>query len=162
MTDADSAARPTVYVETSVISYLAARPSGDLVTRSNQKVTQDWWAIRSRFDLVISQLVLDEISCGDPAYAANRLAVTSGLAVLDVSADVEALAATLLRKALLPPKAASDAVHVAIAAASGVDYLVTWNLKHIANVVIRQRLEAVCIDRGYKPPGICTPGQLME
>ncbi|HEX6747709.1 MAG TPA: type II toxin-antitoxin system VapC family toxin [Longimicrobium sp.] len=155
-------ARPTVYVETSVISYLAARPSGDLVTRANQKVTADWWAVRGRFQPVISQLVLDEITRGDASYAVQRHALVRTLPLLDITDEVDALAEALLRKASLPSKASSDAVHVAVAALNGIDLLVTWNLKHIANAVIRKRLEGICRNEGFDPPGICTPAELLE
>jgi hypothetical protein len=165
MTDATASGsdpRPTVYVETSVISYLVARPSADLITRANQKITTDWWSVRNRFVLVISQLVIDEISGGDPVYATKRLAATHGLPLVDDSERVAALAETLLRRASLPAKAAGDAVHVAIAAVNGINFLVTWNLRHIANAVIRRRLETICRAEGFDPPSICTPAELLE
>ena len=155
-------ARPTVYVETSVISYLAAKPSADLVARLNQRATHDWWNTRSRFRLVVSEFVVDEISRGDPTYSALRLAAVDGIPLLELTGEVDALAAALLKRASLPAKAAIDAAHVALAAIHGVDFLVTWNLKHIANAVIRHRLGAICADEGFAPPAICTPAQLLE
>ena len=153
---------PSLYLETSVLSYLAARPSRDVVTAGRQQVARDWWATRrARFDLYVSQAVLDEAAAGDPAEAARRLALAAGLPLLDVTEEAAALAQRLQALAVFPVRAGADALHVALAAAHGVDYLLTWNLRHIANAERRPRIERACRTAGYRPPVICTPDELM-
>lgn len=153
---------PTVYVETSVISYLTADPSRDIVTLAHQRITRDWWEERGEFSLFSSLLTVLEARMGDPAMIARRLQVLAQLPLLDASDASAALAAALLRRGPLPQKAASDAAHIAIAATSGMEYLVTWNLKHIANPAMRGRIEGVCRDHGVDPPILCTPENLLE
>ena len=153
---------PSLYLETSVLSYLAALPSRDVVTAARQQVARDWWAARrAGFDLYVSQAVLSEAGAGDPAEAAKRLALVAGLPLLDVSAEATALAQRLQALAAFPARAAADALHVALATAHGVDYLLTWNLRHIANAERRPRIERACRAAGYRPPVICTPDELM-
>ena len=152
--------KPRVYVETSVISYLTALPSRDLVVAAHQQVTTDWWSERQRFELLVSDAVLEEIVRGDAVAAARRLAAVQGLAVLSVAPAAEALARAFLQAAAMPSKAALDAVHVAIAATHGVDFLVTWNCTHIANASVREKIEAACRAAGFRPPVICTPLEL--
>ena len=152
--------RPRVYVETSVLSYLTALPSRDLVRAAHQQITVEWWATREGFDLFISQAVLNEVAKGDPAAAARRLAVTDGLEVLSATPDAERLAMALLEAAALPSKAAIDAVHVALAAVHGMNVLLTWNCTHIANALMRPHIERVCRENGVAPPIICTPEEL--
>ena len=152
----------SVYLETTVVSYLAARPSRDLLVAANQQVTQDWWTARSSaFDLFISQLVLQETAGGDQAEAARRLHLIAGLTLLDVTAGAVGLASELVRRHAIPPGSATDAGHIAVAAVHGVNYLLTWNMAHILNAELRPRIEAVCRDAGYEPPVLCTPAELM-
>lgn len=160
MTD-PPAARPRVYLETSVLSYLTAWPSRDVVRIAHQQITVEWWARRAAFDLFVSDLVLDEISRGDAAAAERRVEAASGLVALTATTAAEDLAASLLRGAALPPKAALDALHVAIAAVHGMHFLLTWNCAHIANAAMRPRIESVCRSGGYEPPIICTPEELQ-
>lgn len=163
MTDApDSAARPTVYVETSVISYLAANPSGDTVTRANQKLSRDWWVRRGYWDLYTSTVAVGEMVRGDHGTAVKRLELLGDLVLLTVVPEAKRLAAEILRRGLLPEKARLDAEHTAIAAVSGMAYIVTWNLKHIANSAIRERVQAVCHSAGYQPAKACTPEDLLR
>jgi predicted nucleic acid-binding protein len=154
--------KPSVYLETSVISYAAALPSRDVVVLAHQQITTSWWAERERFELFISQAVFAEVSGGDPQAAARRLAVVSGIPVLEVTATASELAERFVQDGVLPPKALIDAVHVATAAVHGIDYLLTWNCTHIANVVIRARFERSCRAVGLQPPLICTPEELVE
>jgi predicted nucleic acid-binding protein len=126
-----------VYIETSIVSYLTASPSRDLVRAAHQEVTTEWWAGRSGFELYISQFVLDEASAGDPAAAAKRLDALRGISLLDVTKDATLLAGKLLGSGALPANARIDAFHVAVATAHGMDYLLTWNYTHIANAAIR-------------------------
>ena len=148
----------SVYLETTFISYLVARPSGDLLVAAHQKTTQDWWATRrDQFTCYISQTVVDEASAGDPSEAQKRLAVLATLTPLDVTTEAGALGQAILASGVLPPSAARDAVHVAVAAVHGVDYLLTWNFKHLANAQIMRRIESVCQAHGRRMPIICTP-----
>ena len=152
----------SIYLETTFISYLVARPSGDLIVAAHQKTTQDWWLTRrSEFRCLVSQLVIDESSAGDAAEAQKRLAVISVLGNLEVSADVLSLAGAIMAAGMLPPQAYADAAHVAVATVHGVDYLLTWNCKHLANAQIARQIARVCEARGYRMPTICTPEELM-
>jgi hypothetical protein len=152
----------SVYLETTFISYLVARPSGDLLVAAHQKTTQDWWTTRrDQFTCYMSQTVIDEASAGDPTEAQKRLAVLAPLTALDVTPEAGALAQAILASGVLPSSAARDAVHVAVAAIHGVDYLLTWNCKHLANAQIMRKIESVCQARGYRMPIICTPEELM-
>jgi hypothetical protein len=153
--------KPWVYIETTVPSYLTAWPSRDVVRAGEQQVTRDWWARRDRYELRVSSLVLLECGAGDPDAAAARLAVLAGIPVLLQMPEAEVLAAELLRGVPLPPQAAADALHIAVAAVHGVSYLVTWNCAHIANATLRPRIEAMCRRSGYEPPVICTPQELL-
>jgi hypothetical protein len=144
------------------VSYLAARPSRDLITAGHQQTTHEWWERRRRdFELYVSQLVLDEAAAGDPGAAERRAAVCEGLPLLDVIPEATALAAALVLEVPLPAKAGADALHIAIAACHGMDYLLTWNCAHIANAELRPRVERVCRGRGYAAPVLCTPDELM-
>lgn len=155
--------KPRVYVETSVVSYLTARPARDIVVAGRQQSTRDWWATAPRrFELVISELVLEEAGVGDPEAANARLAALAPLGVLDTSAEALKLTQRLLAAGAVPSRAAQDAAHVAIAAAHGVDFLATWNFRHIANAAARRRIEAVCRDSGFEPPVLCAPEELAE
>ena len=155
--------RPRVYIETTVISYLTARPARDVVVAGHQQSTRDWWELASRrFELVVSELVRQEAGIGDRDAARARLSILDSLATLDASAGSDALAETLVRTAAVPQTAIRDAAHIAIAAVNGVEYLVTWNFRHIANAVARPLIESACRTAGYEPPTICTPEELME
>ena len=155
--------KPTVYIETSVVSYLTARPSRDVVVAAYQEITREWWnGAAQRFSLLASELVVAEAGAGDAEAARARLNVLETVALLDAREDAADLAQKLLDLAALPRKAAGDAAHIAIAVTNGVDYLVTWNFRHIANAAMRSRIEAVCRRANYRPPVICSPSELME
>jgi hypothetical protein len=154
---------PKVYVETSIVSYLTARLSRDLIIAANQQLTQEWWQKRrTDFDLYISQLVLEEIRDGDATAAAYRLQSIVGIPLLILDEAVIILAEKLMQDVPLPSKATEDALHIAVATINGMDYLLTWNCKHLANAVLRGRVERVCRAVGYEPPIICTPQELLE
>jgi predicted nucleic acid-binding protein len=153
---------PRVYLETSVVSYLVARPSRDIVVAAHQQVTREWWASRERYALFTSQLVLREARAGNPDAAARRLEVLDETSVLDISLDADELARVMVVRGAVPAAAIADALHVAIAATNGLTHLLTWNLTHIANADSRGRLEAVCRDEGIAPPLIATPEEMME
>lgn len=154
--------KPTVYVETSVVSYLTARPSRNIIAYSRQTSTQDWWdRRRNDFDLVISPLVLEEASAGDPAAAIKRLEILADLDVLGVDSTIDALADELVALSLLPTKAIADAMHIAIAATHEVDYLLTWNCRHIANVERYSHIAECLQVKHLTPPIVCNPQELM-
>ena len=154
--------KPRTYVETSIISYLTARPSRDLVLAAHQQVTRDWWASRGRFELFVSQFVLDEAAAGDQDAAAKRLAALAETTVLDLTEEIIALAEGLMGSGGLPPDARVDALHVAVAAVHGMDYLLTWNCRHIANATLRGTIEERCRTAGFEPPTIYTPLELPK
>jgi predicted nucleic acid-binding protein len=151
-----------VYLETSVISYLTARPSRDLVVAGHQQLTRTWWDRRARFELFVSEAVLQETTRGDVAAAKQRAEALEGIPVLSAQPAAENLATSFIAAAALPEKAAIDAIHVALAAVHGMDFLLTWNCTHIANAVIRPQLEVLCWRSGFRPPVICTPFELLE
>src|SRR5439155_12006230 len=152
--------KPTVYVETTIPSYLTAWPSRDLIRAAHQQITREWWMRRDSFDLYSSRLVVQECEAGDTQAAADRLAALAGIPLLEQESEAGELADALLRDVPLPQKAAADALHIATAAVHGMQYLLTWNCTHIANVVFRPQIEAVCRAAGYEPPLICTPEEL--
>ncbi|MCF2145076.1 type II toxin-antitoxin system VapC family toxin [Desmonostoc muscorum LEGE 12446] len=148
----------TVYIETSILEYLTARSTKNLILAGNIEVTRDWWELRrSAFTLYISQVVLSEAAQGDAEIAAVRLRAVHGLPLLEVTEAVEDLAAQFMMRSNLPPKASDDAVHIALATVNGLNYLPTWNCKHIANAQIQRKLLEICSDFGYTLPIICTP-----
>ena len=149
-----------VYVETSIISYLSARPSRDVVIAAHQALTRRWWRGRRGYGLFVSQLVADEATLGDRVASARRLRALLGIPRLALSAEATQLAEELVRRGALPKKATVDAFHIAIAAAHQVDYLLTWNCKHLANATMRSTIEATCRAAGFAPPIICTPEEL--
>ncbi len=159
----EGAPKPSIYLETSVIGCLAMRPGNDLRMVAKQQTTRDWWDNqRHLFELLASRYVVDECSSGDPQAAQERLVFLDGIPLLEVNDQVEALAQSLLRKVALPAKAYLDALHISVAAMSGIEYLATWNCKHIANPSLRLRIESVCREMGCEPPVICTPHELLE
>ena len=155
--------RVTAYIETSVVSYLTARPSRDVVIAAYQEITREWWDEASdRFDLVASALVVAEAGAGDSEAARTRLKALEAVTLLEATDDAEILARALVAAGAVPRQAADDAAHIAIAVTNGVDFLVTWNFRHIANATMRTRIEQVCRQMGYEPPVICTPNELLE
>ena len=155
-------AKSKVYLETTIVSYLVAAPSADLIQAAHQQATRNWWAGRNRFELFVSRAVVTEAGRGNSAAAARRLEALHGIPNLEFGRAVAALAKRLMQSGTLPPKARLDAAHVAVAAVNGMDYLLTWNLRHLANAALRGKIEGVCRDAGTVPPIICTPEELME
>jgi len=155
-------AKQRVYIETTIVSYLTAWTSRDVVRVAHQQITRDWWSRRDRFDLFVSEAVLREAGAGDPTAAADRLAALSGIPILVVTPAAGNLAKRLIYGQALPAVAAADALHIAVAAASGIDFLLTWNCRHIANAVTRFKIERSCRLAGLAPSIICTPEELSE
>ena len=153
---------PRLYVETTIPSYLTARPSRDVILAGQQETTRRWWGKkRGDYDLYVSELVLEETAAGDLAIAAARHAALAGLPQLAQTQEVDALVARLLAQGIIPPSAAPDAGHIALAAVHAMNFLLTWNCKHIANALHRRRVEAVCAEAGLVCPIICTPHHLI-
>lgn len=152
-----------VYIETTVVSYLTARPSRDLIIAAHQQITHEWWDTRrAAYELCISELVVNEAGAGDPQAAQERLNTIKDMTSLETSQEALDLAKELIRAGALPAKAADDALHIAVAAMNGVPYLLTWNCRHLANATMRPVIEAVCAGKGVKAPIICTPEELLE
>jgi len=150
-------------VETTIVSYLVGWLNrNDLKLAANQELTRRWWTIhRSEFELFASALVVDEAADGDAALAAERLRFLKDVEMLRVSERAHDLKLELLRRTQIPAKAENDALHIAVAAVHGMEYLATWNCKHIANAVTLPMVYEVCRDAGYEPPLVCTPYELM-
>ena len=152
-----------IYLETSIISYLTAMPSRDIILAAHQQITREWWETRrTEYELFISQLVIQESSSGDPEAVKKRLAILNPLALLDLNSDVLALARKLLENQLLPNTATEDAMHIAIATSHQMDYLLTWNCRHIANPVIQRKITKWAHLKDYELPTICTPIEFSE
>jgi hypothetical protein len=153
----------TVYIETSILGYLTARPSRDLIVAANIEITREWWdARRNDFQLYSSQAVVKETSQGDAAVSSQRLEILRNFSLLDLNQSVLDLAEQFLGRSNLPAKADVDAIHIAAATVHGMDYLLTWNCKHIANAQIQVKLAEISLDFGYALPILCTPYELLE
>jgi hypothetical protein len=150
-----------VYIETSVISYLTARPSKTIVGAAHQQITLAWWAQRFAYELFVSRSVWQECAAGDPDAARSRLAALEGMAVLAVNEDMIQLAEALISERIIPTKATEDALHIAIATLHRVDFLLTWNCRHIANPVIQESIAEFLEQQGLFLPIICTPEELL-
>jgi predicted nucleic acid-binding protein len=154
--------KESLYLDTSIIGYLTIRPNNNLITASNALITQNWWDTRRQnFVLYISEVVLEELARGDQEIAIKRLDLVNDLPLLEINESVEKLAQEFLIKSNLPPRAADDALHIALATFYQVDYLLTWNCKHIANAQIQKKLLQISIQSGYELPTICTPYELI-
>ena len=153
--------KESVYIETTVVSYLTAWLSRDLIRAAHQQITQEWWQHRRNdFELFVSEFVINEAAAGDAEAAEKRLEALANIALLDVSLEVEKLAKKLIADKALPSKAVTDALHIAVASVHGINYLLSWNCKHIANAEMQSAIEKVCEEQGYKCPKICTPEEL--
>jgi hypothetical protein len=151
-----------IYVETTIVSYLTARPNRDVVIAGHQQVTHEWWDTRrTSYELCVSQLVLDEAGAGDVQAAQERLLVLQPMLVLETTLEALELAKELLEAGALPAKAADDALHIAVAATKAIPFLLTWHCRHLANAAMRPVIETVCKAKGFKAPIICTPEELL-
>ncbi|HXK27391.1 MAG TPA: type II toxin-antitoxin system VapC family toxin [Candidatus Binatia bacterium] len=151
----------SAYVETSVISYYTARPSRDIVTAARQTLTQEWWEdARQRFDLYVSVLVVEEAKAGGVEAAQRRLVAISGLPILEINDDAERLGKRLMEERAIPFSRAEDALHISLAAVHGMDFLLTWNFRHINNAEMKARIRTAIETVGYECPVICSPEEL--
>ena len=154
---------PSVYIETSVIGYLMSWPHNNPTVAGHQNTTKLWWLTAGeRFELFVSQLVVLECSDGDANAIKNRLDSIDGIPVLPVTTDAESLADALIQGRAVPESQPNDALHIALAATHGVQYLVSWNFRHIVNASLRPAIEYICRDAEYDPPILCTPEELLE
>lgn len=155
--------KPKVYIETTIISYLTGRQSRDIVIAAHQQITGEWWRTRRHlFGLYASQLVEKEAGVGDEEKAKMRLDMLKETELLEITEPALSLAEVFIKERVIPQKAAEDALHIAVAVVNGIDYLISWNCKHIANAKMRSKIENVCLSCGYEPIVICTPEELLE
>ena len=155
--------RPKLYLETTIPSYLAAKPSRDIIVLAHQQITTEWWETsRKRYSIFISPVVLEEIRSGDVSVAKKRLDLVKDLPQLDVSKQMESLAKGYIKKLNIPNKSYRDAFHLAISVVHKMDILLTWNCGHLANENIRKKLREINDDLGMTTPAICTPEELVE
>ncbi len=154
--------KKTVYIETSIPSYLTARPSRDIRAAAWQQITAQWWdEVRADYDLFTSELVIVEASAGNPEAAARRLEALEDIAELAIDQEVQELAGELISKGGVPAGAEADALHIAVAAVHRMDYLLTWNFRHIDNATTKPVIRSICADAGYSCPEICAPVELL-
>ncbi len=152
----------TVYIETSIVNYLTAKPTRDLVVAAHQQITREWWdGYRGAYGLFVSPLVAEEARRGDADAAAKRVSVIADLPSLQIVPAAYELAARLIEAGALPASAQDDAAHIALAAVHGMDYLLTWNCRHLDNAETKPLVRSVCAVHGYCCPEICTPEELM-
>ena len=155
--------KPIVCIESSVISYLVSRPSRDVVIAGRQAISHDWWDNhRYRFDLRVSALVEEEISRGDPLAAERRLKIIEDIPLLSISDEAVNLANALITKGVVPENRKEDALHISVAAAQGVDFLLTWNFKQINNAEKKSAIFLLVDSFGFVCPQICSPEELGE
>ncbi len=155
--------KSSVYIETSVISYLTVKPSRDLIVAAHQQITSDWWETAlPHYDAFISPIVLEEISRGDANAVQSRLEKVSAFPVLEILPEVRNLADAYFSALEIPEKARADSYHLAIASWHGIDFLVSWNCTHIVNGRIKMMIEEINARQGIRTPIICTPEELME
>ena len=155
--------KPTVYIESSVVSYLTAQVSRDLVVAAHQQLTAEWWQqALPQFEPFVSSVVLEEIAKGDPEAAKKRMNSVATFGIPEVSPEVRDLAESYFTAIEMPEKARADAYHLALAVWHGMDYLVTWNCTHIASGKVKLIVQKINAGRGIESPIICTPEELME
>ena len=153
--------KTSVYVESSVISYLTARPSRDVVKSARQAITEEWWQTdRKRFEVFISALVEEEISSGDASAARRRLDAVKDIPSADISIEAMNIAEALIASVAVPENSKEDALHIGIATANGMEYLLTWNFKHINNAEKKKHIVKVINALGYQCPSLCSPEEL--
>jgi hypothetical protein len=155
--------KPRVYVETSVISYLTARPSSNILLLARQQFTREFWDLRGlKFEALFSDLVLDEASAGDAVAAAARLAACEGLVALVINPGAQAFAQELIRTGAVPATEPEDALHIALATIHQMDYIASWNFAHLVGPAAKFKLQSKISALGHVPPIIATPEEIFE
>ena len=154
--------KKSVYIETSIPSYLTARPSRDVRAAAWQQLTAQWWdEARKHYGLFTSELTVVEASAGNPEAAKRRLDSINEIPQLKIDEEVQELAERLIAEDGVPRAAEADALHIAVAAVHRIDYLLTWNCRHIDNAAKKPIIRAICVNMGYSYPEICTPLELL-
>ena len=157
------AIKPKVYIETTVVSYLVARPSNDVTLTERQRATRELWEnYPDTFEFIVSDIVITEIRQGNKIAAQRRIDALAGLTVLDMSPEAIVLALELIEAGAVPQHSLPDAQHIAVAVVNGIEYLASWNYKHIVNETKRQHIDQICQVSGYQPIILCTPAELIE
>ena len=155
--------KPTLYLETSIVSYYTGRPSRDLIIAGRQQVTRDWWENeRMKYSLYVSALVLLESQRGEPAAVKKREQALKGIPLVGTAEATAELAESLVKKGPIPREYPDDALHIALASTNGMDYLLTWNFRHINNATMKSDVAKIVTLFGYECPVICTPEELLE
>ena len=155
--------KESIYIETSVVSYYVSKPSRDIIVLAHQQITSEWWSKAvKRFDVYISEVVVEEAAAGNKESAEQRLNKLKGFPYLELTEKVEKIARIYMEKMCIPKKALRDAAHLAVASVHNIDYLVTWNCVHLANGEIIKKLLKINEKLSIKTPVICTPEELME
>ncbi len=151
-----------IYIESTIPSYIVARPARDLLQAARQQITRDWWDLRSSHHaLFASQIVLDEIVGGEVAMAHKRLDLMANIPLLDLTDEARSLTQVVLGSGLLPPRADRDAAHIALATVHEMDILLSWNCRHIANAAIQRGLRQLVESSGLALPVLCTPEEII-
>jgi predicted nucleic acid-binding protein len=155
--------KESIYIETTVVNYYTSKPSRDIIVLAHQEITRQWWALAiKRYNVFISQVVIEEASLGDPEIAKKRLEELKKFPNLELNEKVEQIAKIYMEKLEIPEKSFRDAAHIAVASVHNIDYLVTWNCTHLANGEIIKKLMKLNETLGVHTPIICTPEELME
>ena len=155
--------KPSVYLETSFVSYVTNKLSSDLLVAAHQKLSREWWEERrSEFHLYVSELVFQEASKGNEDAVQQRIGLLTGITLLPITEEAASLAVHFLEQKAIPEVAIADGLHMAIAAVNKVDYLLSWNCKHIVNAAVRKKIVSLCTSKGFQSPTICTPFELYE
>ena len=150
-----------VYIESSVISYITAKPSRDVVVSARQTLSIEWWENkRNQYEVYISELVLEEIASGDSSAAQKRLNIVKNITTLEATLEAKELASLLISEGAVPENSPEDALHIGLAAAQGADYLLTWNFKHINNASTRTKIVKIIEKKGFVCPILCSPEEL--
>jgi hypothetical protein len=155
--------KSSLYLETTIPSYLTAKQSRDIIQTARQQITTEWWDIRlNDFDIFISQVVIDEASEGDTVASTKRMEAIKTFPLLEITEEVINLVDKIIIEKIIPAKAIRDALHIAVATYHEMSYLLSWNCKHISNAEIIKRLRKTVDDEGFELPVICTPEELLE
>jgi hypothetical protein len=154
--------KPTVYIETSVVSYYTSPVSRDIVIAGHQASTKDFWEeLGKSIEPVVSALVFQEASKGDDLKANERIDAIKNISVIDITEETKKLADILIAKKVIPEKSYEDALHIAVAAINKIDFIATWNFKHINNPYTRSKIKTVIEDAGFECPILASPDELL-
>jgi hypothetical protein len=156
-------ARPTVYLDTTIPSYLTCSPSRNAERARRERATHEWWNLyRWQFDVCVSYWVYREARAGNAAAARLRINFLGGLRKVERQSRAEELAKKLMKECGLPESANTDARHIALAAVHTLKFLLTWNYRHMANDSLRPKMMHICIREGYTCPRIVTPDEILR